>query len=212
MQVGIVVKLTTVLSAFILVTLAVPARAIDAQELAAAAASYEDGAAAQQLEDRIADLIEAGDKVGLKALATQIEREDGPFLEALAAFQEQSEPGAEEVEPAASDEFARLAMAMGSCHQANIALRTIVLLVSAGEAEPIVRSGLVMIDGSEIDSTYASLIHICEKVKKLPAHRPRIGSRCVFTGVCGDDPDMTGEVGRSSGTSGHDQADGRRSR
>mgnify|MGYP000944175443 CR=1 FL=1 len=186
----IALKFAAVLSAFIVVALAGPASTMDTQELTTAAACYEDGAAAQQLEDRIADLIEAGDKVGLKALATQIEREDGPFLEALAAFQEQSEPGAEEVEPAASDEFARLAMAMGSCHQANIALRTIVLLVSAGEAEPIVRRGLVMIDGSEIDSTYASLIHICEKVKKLPAHRPRIGSRCVSTGVCDDDPDM----------------------
>ncbi|WP_235969126.1 hypothetical protein [Brucella tritici] len=183
-------KFAAVLSAFIVVALAGPASTMDTQELTTAAACYEDGAAAQQLEDRIADLIEAGDKAGLEALATQIERNDGPILEALAALMEENGPASDGTKPAPSDELARLAMAMGPCHQANIALRSIVLLVSAGEAEPVVRNGIVMIDGSEIDSTYASLIGICEKIKKLPAHRPRIGSRCVSTGVCDDDPDM----------------------
>ncbi|MBE0563239.1 MAG: hypothetical protein IH622_20825 [Ochrobactrum anthropi] len=183
-------KLAAVLSAFIVVAPAGPASAMDTQVLATAAASYEDGAAAQQLEDRLADLIEAGDKAGLEALATQIERDDGPILEALAVLMEENGPALDGTKPAHSDELARLAMAMGPCHQANIALRSIVLLVSAGEAEPVVRNGIVMIHGSEIDSTYARLIHICEKIKKLPAHRPRIGSRCSFTGICGDDPDM----------------------
>nr|WP_312970110.1 hypothetical protein [Brucella intermedia] len=114
---GITLKLAAVLSALIVAVLASPARAIDAQLLAAAAASYRDGAAAQQLEDRIADLIEAGDKAGLE-------------------------------------------------------------------------NGIVMIDGSEIDSTNATLIHTCENVNALPAHKARIGSRCYFTGACGDDPDM----------------------
>ena len=176
-------KLAAVLSALVVAALASPASAIDAQQLAAAADTYRDGAAAQQLEDRIADLIEVGDKAGIEVLATRIRKQDGPFLEALAALKEQNDP-------AADKEFAQLAEVMGPCHQANIALRTIVLLVSAGEAEPVVRNGIVMIDGSEIDSTYATLIHICEKVNALPAHRARIGSSCSYTGACGDDPDM----------------------
>lgn len=186
----VALKLATVLSALIVAELAGPAGAMEAKELAAAVISFEDGAAAQRLEDRIADLIEAGDKAGLDALATQIKKQDGPFFEALAVLQEQNEPVAEGAEPVASNAFAQLAMTMGPCHQANIALRSIVLLVSAGETEPVVRNGIVMIDGNEIDSTYASSISICEKIKKLPDHRPRIGSRCAFTGVCGDDPDM----------------------
>lgn len=187
---GISLKLAAALSALIVAVLAGPARAIDAQLLAAAAASYRDGAAAQQLEDRIADLIEAGDKAGLEALASQIEREDGPFLDALIALAEQDQAPAGEAKPAPGSELARLASALGPCHQANIALRIIVLLISNGEAEPVVRNGIVMIDGSEIDSTYATLIHICENVNALPAHKARIGSRCYFTGACGDDPDM----------------------
>ncbi|KAB2729436.1 hypothetical protein [Brucella intermedia] len=187
---GITLKLGAVLSGLIVAVLAGPARAIDAQQLAAAAASYRDGAAAQQLEDRIADLIEAGDKPGLEALASQIEREDGPFLDALTALAEQNQAPAGEAKPAPGSELPRLASALGPCHQANIALRIIVLLISNGGAEPVVRNGIVMVEGSEIDSTYATLIHICENVNALPAHKVRIGSRCYFTGACGDDPDL----------------------
>ncbi|WP_457585653.1 hypothetical protein [Ensifer canadensis] len=154
-------------------TLVVPAKAMDEARLRDAVASLGDGAEAQRLEAKVAEFVKSGDQVGLMKLVEQIEMKDGDFLGSLATIPNSQQIG----------------LSMGPCHHANIAIRLIAMSISDG-AQPAIRNGVIMIDGTEIDNTFAESMHRCESIARLPKRARQIGSSCSMTGDCGDDPDL----------------------
>nr|WP_246707659.1 hypothetical protein [Ensifer oleiphilus] len=160
-----------VLASFGLVS---PAKAMDEARLRAAVASLGDGAEAQRLEAKVADFVKSGDQAGLTQLAEQIELKDGDFLAGLDTL----------------PNLQKIGLSMGPCHHANIAIRLIAMLISDG-TQPVIRGGVIMIDGTEIDSTFAETMHRCELIARLPKPARQIGSSCAMTGDCGGDPDLT---------------------
>ncbi|GGA88401.1 hypothetical protein GCM10011491_15200 [Brucella endophytica] len=152
--------------------------AMDREQLIAGLSVFDDGADAQRLEDKIAELIEKGDENGLKNLGEQIREKDGPLLEGILAL-------------SLSADVTKIASSMTPCRHANIAIRLIALMISNGIAKPVIRSGIIMIDGTKMDSDFANYMWMCKNISRLPPHEPRIGSRCIMTGAgCQDDPDM----------------------
>lgn len=151
----------------------VPAMAMDEVRLRAVVASLGDGAEAQRLEAKVADFVKSGDQAGLVKLAEQIEMKDGDFLESLDTI----------------PNLQQIGLSMGPCHHANIAIRLIAMSISEG-AHPAIRSGAIMLDGTEVDNTFAESMHRCELIAGLPKPARQIGSSCAMTGDCGDDPDL----------------------
>lgn len=151
-----------------------PAKAMDEVRLRAAVASLGDGAEAQRLEVEIADFVKSGDQAGLVKLAEQIELKDGDFLANLATI----------------PNLQQIGLSMGPCHHANIAIRLIAVLIADG-TKPAIRNGVMMIDGTEVDNTFAESMHRCELIARLPKQVRQIGSSCAMTGDCSDDPDLT---------------------
>lgn len=172
-------KLSSVKSLLFLALLAsfvfvAPAKAMDEVRLRAAVASLGDGAEAQRLEVEVADFVKSGDQAGLMKLAEQIDMKDGDFLGRLDKI-----PNLEQI-----------GLSIGPCHHANIAIRLIAILIADG-TQPAIRNGVIMIDGTEVDNTFAESMHRCELIARLSKPARQIGSSCAMTGDCGDDPDLT---------------------
>ncbi len=166
---------------FTLAMLVSPASALDKNQIIDALKSFGDGAEAQRLEDKVSSLIESGDQIGLEKLSDQIREKDGALLEAITAVA-QSEN---------KKDMTEIGLSMGSCHYANIAIRSIALMLFEERTKPVTRNGMIMIDGTEMDDYFALQMSRCVLTTKLPNYEPKIGSRCIMTGVgCNDDPDM----------------------
>ncbi|MBX5082813.1 hypothetical protein HJB56_08575 [Rhizobium lentis] len=160
--------------------IALPASAFatDSAQLISALERFNDGSGAQQLAIKLAGLIEKADKPSLNALSKQIQAEDGPLLSELADVAELGEA-----------EHRKVALAMGPCQSANVLIRAIAIAIGDGRFQPVVRGGTVMIDGTDVDSDFAQHMWRCEVLSQLP-HKTSIGSKCLMTGVCKDDPDL----------------------
>lgn len=117
-------------------------------------------------------MIEKGDENGLKNLGEQIREKDGAFLEGIAALSLS----------AVEKDITEIALSMGQCHHANIAIRSVALMISNDIAKPVIRNGVIMIDGTQVDNNFAEYMWRCEKISGLPPHEPKIGSRCIMTG------------------------------
>lgn len=152
--------------------------ATDSAQLISALERFNDGSGAQQLAIKLAGLVEKADRPGLNALSKQIQAEDGPLLSDLAGVGELGEA-----------EQRKVALAMRPCQTANVLIRAIAIAIGDGRFQPIVRGGTVMIDGTEVDSNFAKHMWTCELLRQLP-HKTSIGSKCLMTGVCKDDPDL----------------------
>ncbi|SDL32659.1 hypothetical protein SAMN05216328_101729 [Ensifer sp. YR511] len=160
-----------------------PVKAMDEVRLQAAVASLGDGADAQRLEARVADLVKSGDQIELAKLAEQIRMKDGDFLDILAKFYEQPE------QANATPGWQQIALSMGPCHYANAAIRIVAMKIANG-THPAIRNGVVMIDGTEVDNIFAESMHRCELIARLPKSTWQVGSSCAMTGDCADDPDL----------------------
>lgn len=167
----------------------VPAQAMDEVRLQAAVASLADGAEAQRLEAKIADFVKSGDRVELTKLAEQIQVKDGDFLDLMAKVYDR--PEGLTVTLATDPNWQRIGLSMGPCHYANIAIRLIAISISKG-IQPAIRNGVIVIDGTQVDSLFAESMHRCELVARLPKTARQIGSSCAMTGDCGEDPDLLG--------------------
>ncbi|ACI58939.1 hypothetical protein Rleg2_5766 (plasmid) [Rhizobium leguminosarum bv. trifolii WSM2304] len=160
------------------VTLPAPAFATDSTQMISTLERFNDGSGAQQLAIKLAGLVEKADWPGLNALSKQIQDEDGPLLSELAGVGELGEA-----------EQRKIALAMRPCQTANVLIRAIAIAIGDGRFQPIVRGGTVMIDGTEVDSNFAKHMWTCEVLGQLP-HKTSIGSKCLMTGACKDDPDL----------------------
>lgn len=166
-----------------------PAKAIEDVELKTALDSFGDGAQAQRLEAEFATLIKSGDLDALTRLAEDIQAKDGEFLNILTTILEQKGEGANPDLAAMAVDPQQLALVLGPCHHANIAIRLVGMMIADG-AEPAIRNDVIMIDGTELDNLYAESISRCERINKLPRRVPQIGSTCIMTGDYKDDPDL----------------------
>lgn len=160
-----------------------PVRAMDEVRLQAAIASLSDGAEARRLEAKVAELVKSGDRAELAKLAEQIRMKDGDVLNILAKVYERPE------DMDAAPEWQQIALSMGPCHYANATIRIVAMAIANG-SQPAVRNGVIMIDGTEVDSIFAESMHRCEVISQLPKATRQVGSSCAMTGDCADDPDL----------------------
>lgn len=171
-------------------TLSGPANAMDEVALKAAMASFGEAAQAQRLESEIAGYVKSGDLEKLTQLAEDIQAKDGEFLNILTLIVEQQEQDVSEELALMAVDPHQIALQMGPCHHANIAIRSLALMIADG-AEPTIRNDVVMVDGTQLDNVFAETINRCERIKGLPQRVPQIGSLCMMTGNCSDDPDLS---------------------
>lgn len=165
------------------------ANAMDEVALKAAMASFGEAAQAQRLENEIAAYVKSGDLEKLTQLAEDIQAKDGEFLNILTLIVEQQEQDVSEELALMAVDPHQIALQMGPCHHANIAIRSLALMIADG-AEPTIRNDVVMVDGTQLDNVFAETINRCERIKGLPQRVPQIGSLCMMTGNCSDDPDL----------------------
>lgn len=170
-------------------TLSGPANAMDEVAMKAAMASFGEAAQAQRLESEIAAYVKSGDIEKLKQLAEDIQAKDGEFLNILTLIVEQQEQDVSEDLALMAVDPHQIALQMGPCHHANIAIRSLALMIADG-AEPTIRNDVVMVDGTQLDNVFAETINRCERIKGLPERVPQIGSLCMMTGNCSDNPDL----------------------
>jgi hypothetical protein len=170
-------------------TLSGTAYAMDDVALKAAMASFGEAAQAQRLESEIAGYVKSGDLEKLTQLAEDIQAKDGEFLNILTLIVEQQEQDVSEELALMAVDPHQIALQMGPCHHANIAIRSLALMIADG-AEPTIRNDVVMVDGTQLDNVFAETINRCERIKGLPQRVPQIGSLCMMTGNCSDDPDL----------------------
>jgi hypothetical protein len=163
------------------VALALPAyaSAMDSTQLISALERLNDGNGAQKIAIELAELVERGDKIALATLGKQIEAEDGLLLSEIAGLNPNG----------GNEKSTTMALSIRPCQYANLIIRVIALKISNGQAQPIIRRGTVMIDGTELDSDFAKHMWRCEVLNRLP-HKTSIGSKCAMTGDCKDDPDL----------------------
>lgn len=166
-----------------------PANAMDEAALKAAMVTFGEAAEAQRLETEIAGYVKSGDLEKLTQLAEDIQAKDGEFLNILTLIVEQQEQDVSEELALMAVDPHQIALAMGPCHHANIAIRSLALMIADG-AEPTIRNDVIMVDGTQLDNVFAETINRCERIKGLPERVPQIGSLCVMTGNCADDPDL----------------------
>ncbi|WP_245495424.1 hypothetical protein [Rhizobium leguminosarum] len=121
------------------VALPATAFAMDSAQLISALERFNDGNGAQQIAIKLAGLVEKADKIGLNTLSKQIQAEDGLLLSDLAGVAELG--GAEQ---------RKVALAMRPCQTANVLIKAIAIAIGDGRAQPMVRGGTVMIDGTEM--------------------------------------------------------------
>ncbi len=112
---------------------------MDSAQLISALERFNDGNGAQQIAIKLAGLVEKADKIGLNTLSKQIQAEDGLLLSDLAGVAELG--GAEQ---------RKVALAMRPCQTANVLIKAIAIAIGDGRAQPMVRGGTVMIDGTEM--------------------------------------------------------------
>lgn len=177
------------LCSVVALTLSGPAHAMDDVALKAAMASFGEAAQAQRLENEIAGYVKSGDLEKLTQLAEDIQAKDGEFLNILTLIVEQQEQDVSEELALMAVDPHQVALQMGPCHHANIAIRSLALMIADG-AEPTIRNDVVMVDGTQLDNVFAETINRCERIKGLPQRVPQIGSLCMMTGNCSDDPDL----------------------
>jgi len=149
---------------------------MDGEQFKAELARLNDGAEAQKLAIKIADLIKNGDSAGLSKLGTQIEEKDGDMLEYVAGYPDGLPQD--------------IALSITPCQYANLVIRAFAITVSNDTAKPVIRDGIIMIDGSDIDTTFSENMWRCETISGLQ-HKTEIGSKCAMTGAgCLEDPDL----------------------
>ena len=178
------------LCSVVALTLSGSAHAMDDVALKAAMASFGEAAQAQRLENEIAGYVKSGDLEKLTQLAEDIQAKDGEFLNILTLIVEQQEQDVSEELALMAVDPHQVALQMGPCHHANIAIRSLALMIADG-AEPTIRNDVVMVDGTQLDNVFAETINRCERIKGLPQRVPQIGSLCMMTGNCSDDPDLS---------------------
>ena len=160
------------------------ASAAENDALSASLAAFGDAAAARRLEDQIADLVKKRNQAGMTRLVGQIAQNDGAFMEKMGSLTQ-----AKNRVP--DPEMARSAMALGPCHHAGFLLRKMAFALADGQAKPIIRNGVIMIDGTHMDDMYAEQMSRCERLAKQPMRKIKIGSMCSVNGSgCDEDPDM----------------------
>jgi hypothetical protein len=177
------------LCSVVALTLSGSAHAMDDVALKAAMASFGEAAQAQRLENEIAGYVKSGDLEKLTQLAEDIQAKDGEFLNILTLIVEQQEQDVSEELALMAVDPHQIALQMGPCHHANIAIRSLALMIADG-AEPAIRNDVVMVDGTQLDNVFAETINRCERIKGLPQRVPQIGSLCMMTDNCSDDPDL----------------------
>ncbi|EJC78291.1 hypothetical protein Rleg10DRAFT_7024 [Rhizobium leguminosarum bv. trifolii WSM2012] len=161
------------------IALPLSAFAMDSTQLISALERFNDGNGAQEIAVELAGLVEKADKIGLERLGERIEAEDGPLLSEITDLAQYKN----------DEKRAKVAVAMRPCQFANMFIRIIALQVADGTAQPVVRGGTVMIDGTDVDSDFAQHMWRCEILSQVP-HKTSIGSKCMMTGDCKDDPDF----------------------
>ncbi|OWV84273.1 hypothetical protein ATY78_06090 [Rhizobium sp. R635] len=152
---------------------------MDSAQLISALERFNDGNGAQQIAVELAGLVEKADKMGLERLGERIEADDGVLLSEIADLAQHK----------GDEKWTKVAVAMRPCQFANIFIRIIALQIAGGTVQLVVRRGTVMIDGTDVDSDFAQHMWACEFLSRLP-HKTSIGSKCVMTGDCKDDPDF----------------------
>ncbi|WP_313615872.1 hypothetical protein [Agrobacterium sp.] len=160
-----------------------PAQELNEATLKAGVAAYGDAKEARRVEAEVSGYVKSGDMEGLIRLAEDIQTRDGELLNILTAILEQQGEGVSEEFAALAVDPHQIALSIGPCHHANVAIRMLAMMI-ADSAEPVIQNDVIMVDGTQLDDVFADSMNHCERMNQLPQRATEIGSSCAVTAAC----------------------------